>query len=153
MKMNVEFSGLTETLKALEECATDKELRRTNKAIVERAQPTVHQSMKKRIPVSADNSKSGRGLKGGRSSRPEHGHAKDNIPIEKVRVRGTTATGEVGWTLSDNSEYFYMKFVEWGTVNMPPRPFIAAAAREADRPLRDIAEEEYTALLARKLGG
>lgn len=153
MKMYMDFSGLEETLKALEECASDKEMKATNKKIVERAQPSVHSSMKKRIPVSIDNSKSGRSLKGGRSSRPTHGHAKDNIPVEKVRFRGTSASGEVGWELSDTSEYFYMKFVEWGTLKMPPRPFIAAAAKEAERPLSDIAEQEYSALLARKLGG
>lgn len=45
-----------------------------------------------------------------------------------------------------------MKFVEWGTTHTPPRPFIEAAAREAERPLSKIAEQEYEEFLKMKLG-
>lgn len=147
MKIHLDFSGLEETLKALEECCTEKEQKKANKRIVERSTPIVKQAMQKRIPVSADNSKSGR-----EGCRPG-GHAKDNVPISEIRTRGTQAWAEVGWTLGDSSEYFYMKFVEWGTWKMPPRDFIEVAIKETEKQNAAIAEEEYKALLARKLGG
>lgn len=147
MKIHLDFSGLEETLKALEECCTEKEQKKANKRIVERSTPIVKQAMQKRVPVSGDNSKSGK-----EGYRPG-GHAKENVPISAIRTRGTQAWAEVGWTLGDSSEYFYMKFVEWGTWKMPPRDFIEVAIKETEKQIAAIAEEEYTALLARKLGG
>lgn len=153
MKITLDFSGIEETLKQLESCATDKEQREANKRIVQRSAPIVKESMQRHIPVSADNKKSGRSLKGGRSSRPKSGHARENVPINKIVVRGIQAEVDVGWKLDDNSEYFYMKFVEWGTWKMPPRDFIEVAIRETEYQIAAIAEQEYKALIARKLGG
>ena len=152
MKISYDIRGLQEMVKAMEEVASDREIAKANKRVVQRTQTHVKESMRKHIPVSADNSKSGRSLKYGRESRPSHGHARDNIPVEPVKMFRTRASGEVGWDLSDNSEYFYMKFVEWGTYKMPPRPFIEQAARESRAPLTKIAKEEYGALIDRKLG-
>ena len=147
MKIYLDFSGLEETLKALEECASEKEQRAANKRIVDRSIPIVKEAMQRRIPVSADNSKSGK-----EGYRPG-GHAKENVPISKTSTRGTQAWAEVGWQLGDSSEYFYMKFVEWGTWKMPPRDFIEVAIKETQGRIAEIAKEEYEALLARKLGG
>ena len=49
----------------------------------------------------------------------------DNIPLILVRENGLR-TIEYGWEKSDNSDYFYAKFVEWGTSNnkYPKQPFI-----------------------------
>lgn len=147
MKISLDFSGLEETLKALEECATETEQKAANKRIVERSTPIVKEAMQKHIPVSADNSKSGKA-----GYRPG-GHAKKNVPIGKISTRGAQAWAEVGWQLGDSSEYFYMKFVEWGTWKMPPRDFVEVAIRETENRIAEIAKEEYDALLARKLGG
>ncbi|MEE0110815.1 MAG: HK97-gp10 family putative phage morphogenesis protein [Oscillospiraceae bacterium] len=147
MKIKLDFSGIEETLKQLEDCATDKEQRAANKRVVERSQPIVKKAMQGHIPVSADNATSGKiGYRPG-------GHAKENVPISKIRTSGTQAWAEVGWTLGDSSEYFYMKFVEWGTWKMPPRDFIEVAIRETEYQIAAIAEQEYKALIARKLGG
>lgn len=147
MKITLDFSGIEETLKQLEDCATDKEQRAANKRVVERSQPIVKKAMQGHIPVSADNATSGKiGYRPG-------GHAKENVPISKIRTSGTQTWAEVGWTLGDSSEYFYMKFVEWGTWKMPPRDFIEVAIRETEYQIAAIAEQEYKALIARKLGG
>lgn len=147
MKIKLDFSGLEELMKSLEDCATDTELKAANKRIVNRSTPIVKEAMQKRIPVSADNSKSGKvGYRPG-------GHAKNNVPISRISTRGTQAWAEVGWTLGDSSEYFYMKFVEWGTWKMPPRDFIEIAIKETEDQIAAIAKDEYEALLARKLGG
>lgn len=134
-------------MKALEDCATDVEMKEANKRIVKRSTPIVKEVMQKHVPVSGDNSKSGKA-----GYRPG-GHAKNNVPISKISTRGTQAWAEVGWTLGDSSEYFYMKFVEWGTWKMPPRDFIRIAIKETEGQIAQIAKEEYEALLARKLGG
>lgn len=147
MKIQLDFSGLEELMKSLEECATDTELKAANKRIVNRSTPIVKEAMQKRIPVSADNSKSGKA-----GYRPG-GHAKQNVPISRISTQGTQAWAEVGWTLGDSSEYFYMKFVEWGTWKMPPRDFIEIAIKETEDQIAAIAKEEYEALLALKLGG
>lgn len=147
MKIQLDFSGLEELMKSLEECATDTELKETNKRIVNRSTPIVKEAMEKRIPVSANNATSGKvGYRPG-------GHAKQNVPISRISTRGTQAWAEVGWTLGDSSEYFYMKFVEWGTWKMPPRDFIEVAIKETENQIAQIAKEEYEALLAAKLGG
>ena len=147
MKITLDFSGLKEQLKALEEVASEKEMKAANKRVVERSTPIVKEAMQKHIPVSGDNSKSGK-----EGYRPG-GHAKENVPISKISTRGTQAWAEVGWDLGDASEYFYMKFVEWGTWKMPLRDFIEVAIRETEAQIVEIAREEYEALLKKKLGG
>lgn len=147
MKIALDFSGLEELMKNLEDCATDTELKAANKRIVNRSTPIVKEAMQKRIPVSANNAKSGKA-----GYRPG-GHAKNNVPISRISTRGTQAWAEVGWTLGDSSEYFYMKFVEWGTWKMPPRDFIEIAIKETEDQIAAIAKDEYEALLALKLGG
>lgn len=147
MKFSLDFSGLQEQLKALEELTSEKEMKAANKRVVERSTPIVKKAMQKHIPVSANNEKSGK-----EGYRPG-GHAKENVPISKITTRGTQAWAEVGWDLGDASEYFYMKFVEWGTWKMPPRDFIEAAIRETEIQIVAIAKKEYEALLKTKLGG
>ena len=99
--------------------------------------------MKAHMARSADNSKSGRN-----GYRPP-GHARDNIP-KKV----TTKKGEVGWELNgDAQNWFYMKFVEWGTSKMPPRDFLNNTKSECESEYHMIADQEYQKALNEKLGG
>lgn len=147
MKVELDLSGIKELLEELESCATDAEIKKANKRIVNRSTPIVKGAMQKHIPVSPDHSKSGK--KGYRTSE----HAKQVVPIGAIHTKGTTAWADVGWTLQDNSEYFYMKFVEWGTWRMPPKDFIEVAVKETERKITEIARQEYEELLAKKLGG
>jgi HK97 gp10 family phage protein len=142
----IEFEGLEELTKSCEDLASVSELAATNKRVVERGLPVLKENMKRRIPVSVDNSKSGR-----KSSRPP-GHAKDHVPVSAIKTNLTAASAEVGWKLSDTSSYFYMKFVNWGTTKQPPREFVHSAAEASQAEIIGIAREEYEKLLKTKIG-
>ena len=145
MKIEMEFQGLQELVKAFEAAASDEEIKETNKRIVEKSEPVVKRIMSGKVPKSADISKSGRGF-GTKSS--VSGHAADNVPVGKVKLKETTASAEVGWEKSDN----YVKFINWGTIYHPPREFIYETGREADGELQKIAEQEYQAFLDKTVG-
>lgn len=146
MKVDMEFKGLEELLKALESVASDAEIGAVNKKIVEEGQPVVKRIMSSKIPRSADIKKSGRGF--GTKSHVS-AHAADSIPVDKVKVKGTGATAQVGWDgKAEHGDYFYTKFINWGTIYQPPREFIYATGREADGELQKIAEREYQAFLS-----
>ncbi len=63
--------------------------------------------------------------KKGHQGKYGNGHMADNIPLKLVRENGFRSI-EYGWEKSDNSDYFYAKFSEWGTSNdkYPKKPFI-----------------------------
>ena len=147
MNVELEFEGLGDLVKAFEKAASDEEIKAT---IVEKAQPVVQRIMSGKIPKSADISKSGRGF--GSKSKVS-AHAADSIPLEKMKYKGTSASAEVGWDKSDNSDHFYVKFINWGTIYRPPHEFIQATAQEADGELQQIAEQEYQAFLNNTIGG
>ena len=55
-------------------------------------------------------------------------HAADHISISRVTMNQYgTKNVMVGVEKGDNSPYFYMKFLEWGTSNITPRPFLLPA--------------------------
>lgn len=144
MKIEMEFQGLQELVRAFEKAASDEEIKETNRRIVEKGEPIVKRIMSGKIPKSADISKSGRGF-GSKSS--VSAHAADSVPIGQVKVKNTGATAEVGWDKSDRSEHFYVKFINWGTIYQPPREFIYATGRDANAELQKIAEQEYQTFL------
>jgi len=144
MKIEMEFQGLQELMKAFEAAASDEDIKEVNKKIVERGQPVVKQIMSRKIPKSADIKLSGRGF-GSKSS--VTAHAADSVPVGKVSVKDSGASADVGWDKTDNSEHFYVKFINWGTIYRPPQEFIFATGREADAELQKIAEEEYQSYL------
>lgn len=148
MKIGIDFSKIEALQRAFEKAADDDQIRAVNRQIVEEAQPLYKREMAKRIPQSADISKSGRGF-GTKSSVTTH--AANAVPMEKPRFRGTAASGEVGWTKADNSEHFYVKFIEWGTIYQPPREFIVTTAQALDGRLRAIAERKYQEFLGRTI--
>lgn len=142
VKMTLEFEGLKELQKKMEQLADDTEIAKVNKKVFRRAADATKPRMESHMPRSADNSKSGK-----RGYRPP-GHAKDNIP-----VKVTTKYGEVGWTLLGDAEnWFYMKFVEWGTTKQPPQDFLYNTRAESEDDYSRIADEEYQAFLNEKLG-
>ena len=144
MKVEMEFQGLQELLKAFEDAASDAEIAEVNRKIVEKSEPVVKKIMSGKIPKSADIKKSGRGF-GTKSSVSTH--AADSVPMGKPKVKGAGVSAEVGWDKSDNSEHFYVKFINWGTIYQPPREFIYETGRDADSELQKIAEQEYQAFL------
>lgn len=148
MKVEMEFQGLQELLKAFEDAASDAEVAEVNRKIVEKGEPVVKKIMSGKIPKSADIKKSGRGF-GTKSSVSTH--AADSVPMGKPKVKGAGVSAEVGWDKSDNSEHFYVKFINWGTIYQPPREFIYETGRDADSELQKIAEQEYQAFLDKTL--
>lgn len=144
MKVEMEFKGLEELVKAFEAAASDEDIKATNKKIVEKSGPVVKRIMSGKIPKSGDISKSGRAF-GTKSS--VSAHAADSVPVGAVKVKDTGATAEVGWNKGTKAEHFYVKFINWGTIYQPPREFIYATGREADGELQKIAEQEYQAYL------
>lgn len=146
MRIEMEFQGLRELLKAFEAAASDEDIKEVNKRIVEKGQPVVKSIMSGKIPKSANIKLSGRGF-GTKSS--VSAHAADEIPIGKVKVNGTGATADVGWekNTQDEGGHFYVRFINWGTIYRPPQEFIYATGREADAELQKIAEQEYQSYL------
>lgn len=143
MQMTLEFEGLKELQTAVERLASDAEIRNTNKKILQECADVTEPRMKSHMPESANNGKSGR-----TGHRPP-GHAADNIP-KKV----TATQAEVGWQLNGDAEnWFYMKFVEWGTSKMAPRDFINNTKAESEGDYGRIADQGYQTLLTSKLGG
>lgn len=144
MKVEMQFDGLRELMKAFEDAASDSDIKEVNGRIVEKGQPIVKQIMSKNIPKSADISKSGRGF-GSKSS--VSSHAADSVPIGKLKNKDQGAEADVGWDKSDNSEHFYVKFINWGSIYQRPKEFIYATGREAESQLQKIAEQEYQTYL------
>lgn len=152
MKVEIEFQGLAELVKAFERAASDNEIKATNKKIVEKSAPVVKKIMSNKVPKSSDHSKSGRWDKHSKERRVPDKRAADSVPIEKVKFKGVAASVEVGWNKGTKAEHFYVKFINWGTIYQPPREFIYATGREADGELQKIAEQEYQAFLNKTVG-
>ena len=62
MRIEMEFQGIDELVKALEQCATEKEIQGLNKNIVTKAQPIIQKEMSSKMPKSRNQNLSGRGL-------------------------------------------------------------------------------------------
>ena len=148
----MEFQGLKELMKAFEDAASDEDIKEVNQKIVKQSEPVVKNIMSSKIPKSADIKLSGKIPKsadiklsgrGFGSKSSVTSHAADSIPLGAVKVKDTGASADVGWEKSDNSEHFYVKFINWGTIYQPPQEFIYATGREADAELQKIAEQEY----------
>ena len=151
MKIDFDTAGLDELIKKMNQVANNTERLEIDKKIVKKCGQYIKPVMQTEIPRSKDNSKSGRKLKGGGSSRPTHGHAADNVPVSGARVKSGSAYVEVGWKLSDNSEYFYMKFINWGTTKMPPNPIITRTIKKCENGCVQIASDEYQNFINTKL--
>lgn len=152
MEIEMEFQGIEELIKAFEKAASDDEIRAVNRKIVEKGEPVVKRIMSEKVPRSDDHSKSGRWEKDSKKRKVPDKRAADSVPMGKVKVKGTSASAEVGWDKGTKAEHFYVKFINWGTIYQPPREFIFATGREADSELQKIAEQEYQAFLDNTVG-
>lgn len=84
MKIDIEFKGLEELVKAFESAASDEDIAQVNKTIAEKGEPVVQRIMSGKIPKSKDIKKSGRGF-GSKSS--VSAHAADEIYRESKGER------------------------------------------------------------------
>lgn len=64
-------------------------------------------------------------------------HFADHIGISKVKLTNGIKTVSVGVEKTDNSKFFYAKFIEWGTSKLSPSPFMAPAAAESQKDIVD----------------
>lgn len=151
LNITMNFEGLEETYKAIEQLSTESELKDINKKIIKKAGKIAKEEATGQIrkkAYSKNPMKSGR--KGSRTGQ----HAADNVP-EKGRTQKGNYAEIIGWDKSDNSPFFYMKFQEWGTSNTPiqkAKKFMLETAHVTYPQLKAIAEEEYEAVLKEKLG-
>ncbi len=73
------------------------------------------------------------------------GKLKKNVVVvtQKSRRRGEISNSDNTMKASDPRNAFYWRFVEMGTVNMPPHPFI--------RPAFDVRQEQATEVAIRRM--
>jgi len=72
-------------------------------------------------------------------------HAADNIKISNVRKDRQGKYALVGVQKRDNSRYFYLKFIEWGTTKMRAQPFMEPTAQEMQQQVLAKIREELKA--------
>ena len=92
MKIEMEFQGLKELMKAFEDAASDEDIKEVNQKIVKQSEPVVKNIMSGKIPKSADIKLSGRGF-GSKSSVTSH--AADSIPMGAVKMKDTERNAAV----------------------------------------------------------
>lgn len=114
MATRMDFDGLDAIVKDLNQMSKILNSSIIDDALEEAIQPA-YETAKKTAPRN----------KKGHIGKYGNGHMADNIPLKLVRENGLR-TIEYGWEKSDNSDYYYAKFVEWGTSNnkYPKQPFI-----------------------------
>lgn len=149
MNIEFDFSELKKLEQQYAELIDYSDVEETNRKIVSDISNLVTAKMKGNMPVSEDVSKSGRGF-GTLSSVTDH--AANEIPVGSVKSTEAETSMEVGWTKSDNSDHFYVKFIEWGTIYEPPREFVDKTSKEVNDEAGNIADRAYQDLVDRKLG-
>lgn len=114
MATSLDFDGLDAIVNDLNKMSQVLDSSMIDDALEEAIQPA-YENAKKTAPRN----------KKGHIGKYGDGHMADNIPLKLVRENGFR-TIEYGWEKSDNSDYFYAKFVEWGTSNnkYPKQPFL-----------------------------
>lgn len=70
-------------------------------------------------------------------------HAADHITASSVKKLNGSKVVEVGISRADTSHYFYLKFHEYGTVKMAPRPFMKRSLRLSRDRARAIMKNIY----------
>lgn len=113
MSARLDFDGLDAIIKDLNKMDDVLQSSIVDDTLMEAIQPA-YETAKRTAP---------RNKKGHRGS--GNGHMADNIPLKLVRENDFRAI-EYGWEKSDNSNFYYAKFVEWGKSNekYPKQPFL-----------------------------
>ena len=134
MEFNVTgFKDLENTLQGL-----SKKVIEQNKLALKESAEIVKTKAEQLAPVSDNHSKSGAKHKGSPRNTPPN-HLDKSIPIKAMKVSKIgNVSIDIGWKLSDNSPYFYAKFVEFGTSRKPPNPFLQQALDDSEGDIIDI---------------
>lgn len=123
MSVDLEFSGFEELMGKLAEKGRNID-RIGNKALKESAK-VLRDEIKRRAPRSQ---KPRENPKDGKHTWRTGEHAADHISISRVKTdKYGTKNVFVGVEKGDNSPYFYMKFMEWGTSEIAAQPFVLPA--------------------------
>ena len=102
MIVNMEFQGMEQLLKNLQEVSSLDVVGQCTRHIINLSKLETHRTMKRNVPRSRDHSKTGRYL-GHRFVQYSPAHAADVIPVSNTRTdTDGRSNAEVGWKLSDN---------------------------------------------------
>ena len=114
MGARLDFDGLDALVKELNKMDDVLKSSMVDDALMEAIQPA-YETAKRTAPRN----------KKGHTGKYGKGHMADNIPLKLVKENDYKAI-EYGWEKADNSDYYYAKFVEWGTSNdkYPKQPFL-----------------------------
>ena len=97
MKIEMEFQGLKELMKAFEDAASDEDIKEVNQKIVKQSEPVVKNIMSGKIPKSADIKLSGRGFGSKSSDITCSGqHTDGSSQNERHRSNSRCRMGKVG---------------------------------------------------------
>lgn len=150
MDLRIDFKEIEQLENKFKKLASLAEIEMVDRKILTQCRDLTKQKMEPKIPIASNHNKSGRKSKGQPRQVPRKGHAKDNIPAKIRKVNGNLCA-EVGWQLSDNEDYFYVKFLNWGTTKMKGTDFIDKTKRECENSYVTYAEKEYQGFLNRYL--
>lgn len=137
MGASLEVDGLELIQKRINELGK-KGQRIENKALREGAE-IVRAKVSEQAPRSNKPRKATSGTQSWRTGE----HAADHITASRIKKVNGSKVIEVGISRSDNSHYFYLKFHEYGTVKMPPRPFMRRSLRMSRDNARAIMRNVY----------
>ncbi|MBS6601750.1 MAG: HK97-gp10 family putative phage morphogenesis protein [Clostridium sp.] len=146
--MDIKFEGLDEIIKKVENSYNQVEMEKIDKKILRKCGEISAPVVKRNTPKSKDNKKSGK-----KGYRPD-GHLSENIPNKVVKRKGSYYA-IVGWeskTIS-KSNWFYAKYLEWGTSKKPPIGMFGKTKVQLKPKYEEIAKEEYEKVLKDTLEG
>lgn len=152
MDIEFDFLGWDEIVKEVSKLSDEDSMDKLNKDIIKKQAEYAKPRIENRMPKSKNHKKSGAQHKHTNRQVPP-GHIKDNIPTSKTKKKKGFMFIVLGWEKSDDSEYFYGKFLEWGTSKMKPYAMFAKTKVEVQKELNEIGVKEYTKVLQEKLGG
>lgn len=134
----ITFDGIDEMMKDLKDMAKLLDSGAVDSALNDAIQPAY-----KRAKAIAPKNKKGHIGKYGK------GHMADNIPLLPIEKEGKSRYISYGWEKSDNSNYYYAKFVEWGTSNKnyPKQPFIYKSMKREKKVCLNIFSEKIREML------
>lgn len=141
--MIIKFEGLEELIKEVESVASESIIEKTNANILKECGKKAQRTAKSKMPKSNDPMKSGR--KGSRTGK----HSGDNVPLSGVKNKNGYQSIVAGWEKSDNSPYFYVKFIEWGTSKIKPKAFMERSKQELEGYFSKVAQNEYENLISK----
>ena len=139
MSIEFEIEGLDELMNEFEKLASEEALKSCLDSCLKSIAQEVKSYASTRMARSADVTRSGR--IGSRT----YQHSADNIPISKIKKRKGYSQVTIGWDKTDTSPYFYVKFTEYGTSKIRPRPVLSVCKTQfEDKFTADVRTEIET---------